>query len=143
MNDRQVIAQITVPEDMAVSVRATIPKYLKGKDYLRVFSDGMACLAKDKEINLTDLRVFIGLLPHVGYENVIEVAQSVLAEELGIVQQEVSKSIKKLVDKGYLEAYGQKKRQKIYRLNSHVGVKCRAGHVHRLQGEQVPVKVPD
>lgn len=140
MDRKRVEANFNVPEDATVIVRTQSPRYLTGKDYLRVFSSGLSTLATDKTLKLTDLRVFIGLLTHVDFNNEIDVTQKILSEELGIAQQEISKSIRKLLDKGYLELLGEKHKQKIYRMNSHVAAKCRAGNIQKLQGEQLPVK---
>ena len=47
----------------------------------------------------------------------IDTSQSKLSEELEIAQQEISKSLKKLVDKGFIEIFAQRGRQNVYKLN--------------------------
>jgi DNA-binding MarR family transcriptional regulator len=60
------------------------------------------------------------------------VDQKELSEGLGIVQPEVSKSIKKLIESGYLKIVDKNGRQNIYQLNPHLAFKSRAKNYRLL-----------
>jgi DNA-binding transcriptional regulator LsrR (DeoR family) len=66
------------------------------------------------------------------YENLLNITQKALSEELGIVQPEVSKSIKKLIKGGYLRIVDKNGRQNVYQLNPHIGFKSRAKNYNLL-----------
>lgn len=140
-NKRQVTLTAQVPEDTNVYQFTTSKKHLKGKPpYVRIFSGMTRTMAKDKDFNLTDLRVFLALLDHTEYENTIDVSQQALADDLKIPRPEVSKSLKKLVTKGYIEIFDQRGRQNIYRLNPHVAFKTRSKNLEDLCQEFAPVE---
>jgi len=53
-------------------------------------------------LHATDYKVALYLVGHIGHENIIGMPQKHIAEALGITQQAVSKSIRKLVELGVL-----------------------------------------
>ena len=96
-------------------------------EYSRIFHHAVVQLAIDRELTTTDFRVFLGVLGHLDYENFLNMPQKALGDVLGVKQQAVSKSLKKLVEKGCLEITGQIGRQNVYRMNPHL--------VHRGRGK--------
>lgn len=128
-----------VPEDAAIYQFTAYQKHLRGKPaYLRLFTGMTFKMAADKDFNLTDHRVFLGLLAYTDFENVIDVTQQTLAEGLSIPKPDLSRSIKKLISKGYIEIFDTKGRQNIYRLNPYVAFKSRGKNLEALQDEFEP-----
>jgi DNA-binding transcriptional regulator LsrR (DeoR family) len=107
-------------------------KMLTDKPHVRVFSEGLGRLAVDRELTLTDKNVLLFLISVMEYENLLNITQKALSEELGIVQPEVSKSIKKLIKGGYLRIVDKNGRQNVYQLNPHIGFKSRAKNYNLL-----------
>ncbi len=107
-------------------------KMLTENPHVRVFSEGLSRLAMDKDLNGTDIRVLLFILSIMEYENLLNTTQKALSEGLGIVQQEVSKSIKKLIEGGYLKIVDKNGRQNIYQLNPHLAFKSRAKNYRLL-----------
>ena len=69
----------------------------KGKE------DDIIALGTDRDFSGTDLRVFLVIIGNVGYDNIINISQSELTAQSNISQQNISKSIQKLISKGYLQ----------------------------------------
>ena len=60
--------------------------------YQNVLSDILA-----SKLTLTDVKVLLGVLNHVGRGNVVNLTQNQIASEVGLTQPQVSKSWKKLI----------------------------------------------
>ena len=118
-------------------------KMLTQNPHIRTFSEGLSRLAIDKELNFTDVRVLLFIASIIDYENILNVTQKELSEGLGIVQQEISKSIKKLIKGGYLKIIGTVGRQNIYRLDPHFAFKSRAKNYTTLCRDWNEDKVDD
>ena len=124
--------KIDVP-DGCMARTAVVPlKFIK-KDYYRGFSEATLAIATDEELLHTDLRVLLGVIALMEYENVLDISQQALGQALGIKQPNIAKSIKKLVEKGYLQVMGQRIRQNVYRVNPYFAFKTRAKNLHDLQ----------
>ena len=126
MRDREIKFTISCPDDVTVRP-GMFPKKYYEMDYSRVFHYPLIQLAIDRELTGTDLRVLLVVLGHLDYDNFLNMSQKALGDVLSIKQQEVSKSLHKLVEKGCLEITGQIGRQNIYRMNPHL--------VHRGRGK--------
>ena len=126
MNDKTYIQQINVPDGCMAKTVVTPIKALTQNPHIRAFSEGLIRLATDKNLTLTDKNVLLYISGIIDYENVLDISQTQLAKEIGIVQQEVSKSIRKLCELDYLRVIGQVGRQKIYRLSPYFAFKSRA-----------------
>ncbi|MFN9911388.1 MAG: MarR family transcriptional regulator [Pseudanabaena sp.] len=132
MTDKTFNYQISVPEGCMAKTVVTPIKMLTDNPHVRVFSEGLGRLAMDKDLNGTDIRVLLFILSIMEYENLLNTTQKALSEGLGIVQQEVSKSIKKLIEGGYLKIVDKNGRQNIYQLNPHLAFKSRAKNYRLL-----------
>lgn len=129
------------PEDIQVTQFIAVRKYLTGDSYVRMFNQSLSILAQDKDFTGNDLRVFLGLLDYISYEdNIIDVTQKELSSKLNIAESLISNGIKKLLDKGYLELVGKKGKQNIYRLNPYVGFKGRAKNIAGMCAKSAPIR---
>jgi hypothetical protein len=125
MTDRVIQQNITVPEGATVVTRIHIAKHLKDP-WLRIFEDGMLTVITDPDMTGQDLRVLLYVLVNMEFENFFRESQAVMAEELGMKQPHISKSIRKLISKGWIRIDGQIGRRNIYRINPMLGFKSRA-----------------
>jgi DNA-binding transcriptional regulator LsrR (DeoR family) len=107
-------------------------KMLTDKPHVRAFTEGLGRLAVDKQLNLTDKNVLLFLISVMEYENLLNITQKELSEGLSIAQPEVSKSIKKLIEGGYLKIVDKNGRQNVYQLNPHLAFKSRAKNYNLL-----------
>jgi hypothetical protein len=143
MTDKTFNYQINVPDGCMAKTVVTPIKMLTQNPHIRTFSEGLSRLAIDKELNFTDVRVLLFIASIIDYENILNVTQKELSEGLGIVQQEISKSIKKLIKGGYLKIIGTVGRQNIYRLDPHFAFKSRAKNYTTLCRDWDEDKVDD
>ncbi len=95
------------------------PREIQQDGFYTMFSFGSKTIASIKGLNGTDYRVLFQLLGHLEFENWINVTHQMIADELEINRVNVSRSIKKLVDKEIIEKHKDPiDRRKIrYRLN--------------------------
>lgn len=124
--------EIYYPEDTVLNVYPKPVKYLKDS-HVRCFSDEAMALGIDKDFSGNDLRVFLIIIANLGYENIINISQSELAEQSGISQQNISKSITKLISKGYLQVIEKIGRRNVYMLNPNVAFRSRAKNLKELK----------
>lgn len=75
---------------------------------------------------LDELRVFLALLRHLDYDNLVLVSQKRIAEELGMHKSNVSKAIRSLVERGFLVASERIGNVRAYRLSPLVAWKGKA-----------------
>lgn len=129
---RLVQQNINVPEGSNMFTGLRIPKYLTDMEYVRIFTDSLMAIATDGDLCGQDIRVLMGCIGNMEFENRLNKSQSELAEFLGMKQQNVSKHLKKLVDKDYLRIIGKIGRQNIYRINPHIAFKSRAKNFEQL-----------
>ena len=124
--------EVYYPEDSVVNIFNQPNKYLKD-DYARYFSSEMLGLAVDKDFSGNDLRVFLAILANLGFDNILNISQQKLSNQLEIHRSDVTKSIKKLVSKGYLEIIDTVGRQNIYMFNPSVAFKSKAKNLKDLK----------
>ena len=115
----------------------SIPKIREG--WFMFFQKGSVELAKDKDISWEAYRVFHILLGKLDFENYILIPQNEVAQELDMKKQNVSRAIKKLVDKGILIKGEKLGKTYSYKLNSYYGWK---GKVINLFDEEQNIKKP-
>lgn len=111
--------------DSVINVYAKEKKHLKD-NYARCFLNEITNVASNKDLNGTDLRVLLGIIGHLEYENLLNISQKKLGEILKIPRQEITKSINKLISKNYLQIVDKIGRQNIYKLNPRIAFKSRA-----------------
>jgi biotin operon repressor len=92
-------------------VAYVVPKHKKilGEPFMLMFQNALVEVSKNRALTGTDRRVLFYMIGVMEYENLVRLTQRQIAEELQSSQQEVSKSIQKLYDEGYLmidEIYG-------------------------------------
>ena len=134
--------EVRYPKDTMVNVYSKPPKYLKD-DHVRCFSHEALGLAMDKQLSGTDFRVLLAIIGNVGYENIVNISQQELQKQLSITQANISKSIKKLISKGYLQIVDTIGRRNIYMLNPSVAFKSRAKNHKELKSAWDRQTLPD
>lgn len=124
--------EVRYPKDTMVNIYPKPLKYLKD-DHVRCFSHEALGLAMDKQLSGTDFRVLLAIIGNLGYENIVNISQQELQKQLSITQANISKSIKKLISKGYLQIVDTIGRRNIYMLNPSVAFKSRAKNHKELK----------
>ena len=124
--------EIYHPEDTVFNVYPKPAKYLKS-DYFRCFLEEAIALSKDKDLSGNDLRVFLAIIGNLGYDNIVNISQSELANQSDIHQQHISQSIRKLISKGYLQIVDKIGRRNIYMVNPNVVFRSRAKNLKELK----------
>ena len=117
--------EIECPEDTKLNIYTKPSKHLK-KSYGRYFSEEILNIAIDRDLSGTDFRVLLAIIGNLGYENIINISQKELGQQLNISQQSVSKTIKKLINKKYLQIIDKIGKQNIYKFNPNIAFKSRA-----------------
>ena len=130
--NRRVKLEITCPNDINLNVFTQPKRYLKNK-YIRFFQDDMISTANDRDFNGTDLRVLLTALGNLDYDNKLIISHAKLGEQIEIKQQEITKSFKKLVNKGYIEVIDTIGRQNIYMFNPSIALKSKAKNLKDLK----------
>ncbi len=133
---------ISCPDDTLLNISTPPNRYLKSP-YIRSFQNEMVGLAIDREFNGTDLRVLLTIIGNLGYENILSLTQKEIGEQINIKPVEVTKSIKKLVKKGYLQVITKIGRQNIYMFNPTVAFKSRAKNLKELKHAWDNETLPD
>ena len=124
--------EVRYPKDAVVNIYPKPIKYLKDS-HTRLFSDEALGLAVDKDLSGTDFRVLLAIIGNLGYENILNISQQELEKQLGISQANISKSIKKLISKDYLQVIDKIGRRNIYMVNPNVVFKSRAKNLKELK----------
>jgi uncharacterized membrane protein len=75
-----------------------------------------------KELNGTEIKVFLFMLSIMDFENFINIPQKEIAKEVGISERLTREAIKGLKEKGYIEVY-KKGRENYYRINPEIAWK--------------------
>ncbi len=117
--------EVYYPDDTVVNVYPKPAKHLKNS-YARYFLDEALALAVDRDFSGTDFRVLLAIIGNLDYDNIINISQKQLGEKLSIGQADISKSLKKLINKGYLQIINKIGRQNIYQFNPHIAFRSRA-----------------
>ena len=124
--------EVRYPKDTVVNIYPKPIKYLKDS-HTRLFSDEALGLAVDKDLSGTDFRVLLAIIGNLGYENILNISQQELEKQLSVSQANISKSIKKLISKGYLQVVDKIGRRNIYMVNPNVVFKSRAKNLKELK----------
>ena len=135
-------AEIHYPEDTVLNLFTKPGKHLKDS-HARVFLKEMIALGMDKDLSGNDFRVLLAIIGNIGYENKINIPQQELGNQLDIHQARISKSLKKLISKGYLQVIDTIGRQKIYQFNPNVAFRSRAKNLKELKQAWDKATFPD
>ena len=139
---KKVSLEITCPEDSDLNVLTKPRKYLKD-EHIRFFQDEMIGTANDRDLTITDFRVLITILGNLDYDNKLVLSHAKLGKQIGIKQPEVTKSFKKLLNKGYIEIIDTIGRQNVYMFNPSVAFKSRAKNLKELKHAWDKQTLPD
>ena len=121
---KNITYKIECPEDKKV-MGIVIPEKKLKSNYTRTFQDGLLEIIRDKELSGDDIRVLFGMVSQMEYENKFTMPLSHLGKKLDIARSTISKSVKKLLMKGYLVRDGSQGQVSHYMLDPRIAVRCR------------------
>lgn len=106
-----------------------------GKRWFAMAQDPIITLAKSrKELGGEGLAVFLFMCGNMDYENHIAISQAEIGSNLGMVKQNVSRALRRLVALGALEEGRKYGNMKSYRLSPSFGWKGKGyNHIKALQ----------
>lgn len=127
---------VTVDSDTG-EVMTGVLAYLPNRPRIRerffmAFQDAFDKLAEDRTLGHQAVRVLFKLFAKLDFENYLYVPQTEIARQLGMGQSDVSKAIKKLVDRGIIELGPKVGGVRTMRLDDKYGWKGRA-EVYQLE----------
>ena len=133
MNNKSIRIEYQDGERPAVLTRKP-KKYLKNlkTGYVRVFQDCLVELGKDKDLSGDDLRVFLGILANLEYENIFRDSLTKLASDINMNRVNVSRCVSKLVKKRYLVKVGSQGKVNHYMVDPRMLFRTRAEHLTDL-----------
>ena len=94
-------------------------------DYVRAFQEGLLEIICDKDLTGDDIRVFLAIMSHMEFDNKFTMPLGHLAEAIGIKRQNVSKSVKKLLEKQYLNRDGNQGQVNHYMIDPRIIIRAR------------------
>jgi biotin operon repressor len=95
-------------------------------EFIMARQEGFLRLSKDKDLTGADIKVLFVYFGNLDFENYIQISQQAIADYLEMRKQHVSKSTKKLIEKGILIEGTKVGRHNTYRLNPFYGWKGKA-----------------
>ena len=118
----------TIDLDTGEILEEGMQVWVKGKvrwheDWMMVMQEALETLAKDRSFTLEMWRVWSFMVGKLGFENWIILPQVEIAEALGMDKGNVSRSIRKLIDKKVILKGPKIGRTSAYKLNSRYGWK--------------------
>lgn len=126
MSDRVIQQNIVVEDGGQLITHLRTTKYLTKMPHYRIFNEGMARVISDGDLTGQDFKVLFHVLNNMEYENLFQQSQGAIAEALGIRQPDVSRAMKKLIEKDFIRIIGSIGRQNIYRVSPYLALKSRA-----------------
>ena len=109
-----------------------VPKQKLKSNHIRTFQEGLLEITRDKDLCGDDIRVLLGVLSQMEYENRFTTTLTKLAEEIGLDRSTVSKSTKKLVKKGYLTKEGSEGQVNHYMVDPRIAFKSRVSKFSKI-----------
>ena len=94
-------------------------------DYVRAFQEGLLEIICDKDLTGDDIRVFLAIMSHMEFDNKFTMPLGHLAEAIGMKRPNVSKSVKKLLEKQYLNRDGNQGQVNHYMIDPRIIVRAR------------------
>ena len=116
--------KIECPEDKNL-IGILVPKQKLKSDHSRIFHDGVMELVLDGDLTGTDLRVFLGILANLEYENLFTMSLTALSAKLKIQRPDLSKAVSKLIKKNYLHKVGNQGQVNHYMVDPRIAFKAR------------------
>lgn len=127
--------------DRSEYVAMIVPRKQKIKEnWFMGFQEAFEALAKDRELRGEPRAVLDFLISRLDFENYILIQQVEVAKELEMDETQVSRSIKKLVDKDVILRGPKVGRTPSYKLNAYYGWK---GTVKNFKEEKLRLKMVD
>jgi predicted transcriptional regulator len=103
-------------------VNVFIPRRPKlREDFMLLDLRAIEKLGMDKDITINDFRVLTVLFGRLEYENWLYITQQEIADQLGLQRPNVTKCLKKLIDKGIILKGSKLGKVNGYRLNAYYG----------------------
>jgi DNA-binding transcriptional ArsR family regulator len=113
----------TIDLDTGEIFEEGIPVWVNAKvrwreDWFMGFQQAFIKVSEDRDMNLDMTRVWLNLLGRISFENWITVPQKEMALALGMKPSNLSRAIRKLVEKGLIIKGPKMGRTSAYKLNS-------------------------
>lgn len=96
------------------------------KGFSMIADEQLEAVALDRELCITDMRVLFLVAANMGYQNKAKLHQMAICKKLGMAPAQVSRSCKRLVEKGLLDC-AEFGKMKIYAVNRKLAFKGRIG----------------
>lgn len=111
-----------------------VPSRIKIKEgWFMAFQDAFESLAKDKDLWGQPTAILHFLMSRLNFDNYIALEQKEISDKLNVDKSDVSRSVKKLIDKGIIEKGPRLGKSWSYKLNPFYGWK---GRVKNLKDER-------
>ena len=123
--------KIECPEDRKL-LGIVVPTQKLKSDHIRTFQEGLLELILDDNLSGDDLRTFFGILAHLEYENKFTMSLTALAEKLGMYRPNLSRSVNKLVRKGYLTKENSQGKINHYMVDPRIAFKARVSKFSKV-----------
>ena len=129
----------TVDLDTGEIFEGGVPVWVKAKvkwseGFVMGFQESLIEIAADKDMTHEMTRVWLMLLGKISFENWVAIPQKEISEKLNMHKSNVSKAIKKLIDKGLLLKGPKLGHTSSYKINSHHAWK---GSVKNLKNDRL------
>ena len=123
--------KIECPEDRKL-LGIVVPTQKLKSNHIRTFQDGLMELILDNDLSGDDLRVFLGILANLEFENRFTMSLTDLAKKLGMYRQNLSRSVNKLQKKGYLVKEGSQGKINYYMVDPRIAFKSRVSKFNKV-----------
>lgn len=112
------------------------PKW--GEGWFMAIQEAFVALSKDRTLSGRPMRILTYMMGRLNWDNYITLTQAEIAAELDLHQQDVSKGVQLLIEKGIIQQGPKAGRTYSYRLNSTYGwkgktINLRERRLHELQ----------
>ena len=135
MSDTVIQQNITVKDGGQLVTVLKHSKYLTKMSHYRIFNEGMAQVISDKDLTQQDFKVLFHVVNNMEWDNIFQQSQVAIAEALEMQQPNVSKSMKKLIEKDFIRIIGNIGRQNVYRVSPYLALKSRAKNLAPMLGD--------
>ena len=129
MNNRTY--KIECPEDRKL-LGIVVPNQKLKSNHIRTFQEGLLEIILDSDLSGDDLRTFFGILAYLEYENKFTMSLTALAEKLEMYRPNLSKSVNKLVKKGYLSKENNQGKVNHYMVDPRIAFKSRVSKFSKI-----------